>query len=126
MRPTYPLPKPLLPRRSYKPNRIIRNRPAPRLNLVFRPLVPVLKSKRMNAKQIESKFFAMGARLKIREIPTRQVRLPIWLSRGTRAPDYAIDRRWKHSMAQSDADPWPNGDLGRVPLRSSACRFGRR
>ncbi len=47
----------------------------------------------MNAKQIESKFAAMGARLKIREIPTRQVRLPIWLNRGTRAPDYAIDIR---------------------------------
>jgi hypothetical protein len=46
----------------------------------------------MNAKQIESKFAAMGARLKIREIPTRQVRLPIWVNRGTNASDYAIDR----------------------------------
>jgi len=28
----------LLPRRSYKPNRVIRIRPGPRLNLVFRPV----------------------------------------------------------------------------------------
>ncbi len=28
----------LLPRRSYKPNRVIRIRPARRLNLVFRPV----------------------------------------------------------------------------------------
>jgi hypothetical protein len=47
----------------------------------------------MNAKLIESKFAAMGARLKIREFPTRQGRLPVWLNRGTNAHDYAIDIR---------------------------------
>ncbi len=47
----------------------------------------------MNVKHIESKFAAMGARLKVREIPTRRVRLPIRLNRSTNAPDYAIDIR---------------------------------
>jgi len=47
----------------------------------------------MNAKQIESKFAAMGARLKVREIATRRVVMPSWLSRNTTQPDYAIDIR---------------------------------
>src|SRR5947209_3839895 len=33
--------------------------------------VPVLKTKRMNTKHIESRFAAMGARLKVREIASR-------------------------------------------------------
>ena len=47
----------------------------------------------MNAKHIESKFAAMGARLKVREIPTRRVQMPVWNSRRFVAPDYAIDIR---------------------------------
>jgi hypothetical protein len=50
----------------------------------------------MNAKQIESTFAAMGARLKVSEIPSRQVLVPIWRRTGSQ-PDYAIDiRRDQH------------------------------
>lgn len=56
-----------------------------------------MKTKPMNAKYIESKFTAMGARLKVREIPTRRVPVPVWLSRSFTPPDYAIDiRRDRH------------------------------
>ena len=47
----------------------------------------------MNAKQIESKFTAMGARLKVREIPTRRVLVPVWARRNIAQPDYAVDIR---------------------------------
>ena len=43
----------------------------------------------MNAKQIESTFAAMGARLKVNEIPSRRVLVPIWHRTGPQ-PDYAI------------------------------------
>jgi hypothetical protein len=47
----------------------------------------------MNAKQIESKFTAIGARLKVREIPTRRVLVPVWARRYIAQPDYAVDIR---------------------------------
>jgi hypothetical protein len=47
----------------------------------------------MNAIQLESRFADMGARLKVREIPTRRVMVPVWMRRGFAAPDYAIDIR---------------------------------
>ena len=47
----------------------------------------------MNAKQIESKFTAIGARLKVREIPTRRVLVPVWARRNIAQPDYAVDIR---------------------------------
>lgn len=47
----------------------------------------------MNAKHIESKFAAMGARLKVRELPTRQMLGPVWMGRNSAHPDYAIDIR---------------------------------
>jgi len=47
----------------------------------------------MNAKHIESKFAAMGARLKVRELPTRQMPVPVWMSRNSARPNYAIDIR---------------------------------
>jgi hypothetical protein len=42
----------------------------------------------MNAEHVQSKFAAMGARLKVREVPFISRR---WLGRGTPPPDYAID-----------------------------------
>ncbi len=48
----------------------------------------------MNTKQIESKFTAMGARLKVREFPTgRRVTVPAWVGKPVARPDYAIDIR---------------------------------
>jgi hypothetical protein len=47
----------------------------------------------MNAKKIESKFAAMGARLKVRQLPTRQVSVPVWMRRNTAPPEYAMDIR---------------------------------
>ncbi|HTY88944.1 MAG TPA: hypothetical protein VMB80_15940 [Candidatus Acidoferrum sp.] len=47
----------------------------------------------MNAKHIESKFAAMGARLKVRELPTRRVQAPVWARRSFATPDYAMDIR---------------------------------
>jgi len=44
----------------------------------------------MNAKQIESRFAEMGARLKIREIPRREFRWNRWV---TTAADYSMDIR---------------------------------
>lgn len=35
----------------------------------------------------------MGARLKVREIPTRRVLMPVWAGRNTAQPDYAVDIR---------------------------------
>ena len=44
----------------------------------------------MNAKQIESKFIAMGARLKVREIPSRwQMGDRKWIAPA----DYAMDTK---------------------------------
>src|SRR4051812_28225303 len=51
----------------------------------------------MNAKQIESGFGQMGARFKIRELPTRQITVPVWMRRNLAQPDYAMDiRRDQH------------------------------
>jgi hypothetical protein len=47
----------------------------------------------MNATYIESKFAAMGARLKVREIPTRRQSAPIWYGRDPAQPEYALDIR---------------------------------
>ena len=47
----------------------------------------------MNATHIESKFAAMGARLKVREIPTRHRLAPMWFGRESAQPEYAIDIR---------------------------------
>jgi hypothetical protein len=47
----------------------------------------------MNATHIESKFAAMGARLKVREIPTRRQLVPLWFRRDSAQPEYAIDIR---------------------------------
>ena len=47
----------------------------------------------MNAKHIESKFAAMGARLKVREIPTRRAPVAVWMRRNIAPPDYAMDIR---------------------------------
>jgi hypothetical protein len=47
----------------------------------------------MNATHIESKFAAMGARLKVREIPTRRRLAPMWFGRESAQPEYAIDIR---------------------------------
>lgn len=39
----------------------------------------------------------MGARLKVREIPTRRLQVPLWIGRNFARPDYAIDiRRDRH------------------------------
>jgi hypothetical protein len=55
----------------------------------------------MNANYIESKFAAIGARLKVREIPTRTVSLPIWMRRNVAQPDYAVDLRRPLSRCRS-------------------------
>ena len=47
----------------------------------------------MKATYIESKFAAMGARLKVREIPTRRQSAPIWYGRDPAQPEYALDIR---------------------------------
>jgi hypothetical protein len=53
----------------------------------------------MNANHIESKFAEMGARLKVREIPTRRVVVPVWMRRHSAQPDYAVDlRRDRHGQ----------------------------
>lgn len=53
----------------------------------------------MNAKYIESKFAALGARFKIREVPTRGVTVPVWLRQSRLSPDYAMDlRRDRHGQ----------------------------
>jgi len=41
----------------------------------------------------------MGARFKVREIPTRQVTVPVWMRRSFPQPDYAVDlRRDRHGQ----------------------------
>jgi hypothetical protein len=45
----------------------------------------------MNTTHIESKFAAMGTRLKVREIPTRRVQVARWAARSFQPPEYAID-----------------------------------
>lgn len=45
----------------------------------------------MNTITIESKFAAMGARLKVREIPVRRMQVSNQAVRSSIAPDYAID-----------------------------------
>jgi hypothetical protein len=53
----------------------------------------------MNANHIESKFAEMGARLKVREIPTRRVVVPVWMRRHSAQTDYAVDlRRDRHGQ----------------------------
>ncbi len=47
----------------------------------------------MNVTHIESKFADMGARLKVREIPTRRRLVPMWFRRDSAQPEYAIDIR---------------------------------
>lgn len=51
----------------------------------------------MNTKQIESKFTAIGARLKVREFPTRRFPVAVRLQQNSTQPNYAIDiRRDRH------------------------------
>ena len=47
----------------------------------------------MNAKHVETAFAAMGARLKIREVPVRRFPVAITFMRNVAPPDYAIDIR---------------------------------
>ena len=78
----------LLFRKSYRPSRLIRIRPHRRPHSSCVPPEPVLRSKHMNTQPIESGFAQMGARVKVREIPSRWTQGGrSWIS----PQDYSLD-----------------------------------
>lgn len=71
MKPVFRYQSKLLFRRSYKPNRITRIRPAPKVTLIVRPARAGPQPIHMNTQPIDAAFAQMGARVKAREISSR-------------------------------------------------------